>query len=58
MVNWGRWLAALLVVLALTGCAQGTTSQAGAPYAPYPPDNNGIRPEHGGGDGGGGGSGM
>ena len=48
-------LAALLVVLALTGCAQGTTGQAGTPYAPYPPETNGIRPEHGGGDGGGGG---
>jgi hypothetical protein len=47
-------LATLLVVLALTGCAQGTTGQAGAPYPPDPPDNHGIRPEHGGGDGGGG----
>ena len=42
-------LAALLVVLALTGCAQGTTGQAGTPYAPYPPETTGIRPEHGGG---------
>jgi hypothetical protein len=51
-------LAALLVVLTLTGCAQGTTGQAGAPYAPYSPENTGTRPEHGGGDGGGGGGGM
>jgi hypothetical protein len=48
-------LAALLVVLTLTACAQGTADQAGDPYAPYSPRNNGIRPEHGGGDGGGGG---
>ena len=51
-------LAALFVVLALTGCAQGAMGQAGAPYAPYSPGNNEIRPEHGGGDGGGGGGGM
>ena len=50
-------LAALLVVLALTGCAQGTTGQAGTPYAPYPSETNGNTPEHGGGDGGGGGGG-
>jgi hypothetical protein len=50
-------LAALFVTLALAGCAQGTTGQAGAQYAPYSQDN-GIRPEHGGGDGGGGGGGM
>jgi hypothetical protein len=54
MLLRGR-LAALFVVLALAGCAQGTTGQAGAPYAPYSPESNGIRPEHGGGDGGGGG---
>jgi hypothetical protein len=50
-----RRMAALFVVLALAGCAQGTTGQAGAAYAPYSPENSGIRPEHGGGDGGGGG---
>jgi hypothetical protein len=54
-MDWHRSLAALFVVFALTGCAQGTTGQAGTPYAPYPPETNGIRPEHGGGDGGGGG---
>jgi hypothetical protein len=53
-----RSMAALFVVLALAGCAQGTTGQAGAPNAPYSPESNGIRPEHGGGDGGGGGAGM
>jgi hypothetical protein len=53
-----RRMAALSVVLALAGCAQGTTGQAGPPYAPYSPENNGTRPEHGGGDGGGGGGGM
>jgi len=54
-LNWHKWAATLLVVLALAGCAQGTTGQAGAPYAPSPPENSGVRPEHGGGDGGGGG---
>ena len=58
LMHWLRRLTALFVVLALAGCVQGTTGQAGAPYAPYPPENNGIRPEHGGGDGGGGGGSM
>jgi hypothetical protein len=49
-----RRLAALFVVLALAGCSQGTTGQAGPPYAPNSPGNDEIRPEHGGGDGGGG----
>ena len=53
-----RRLAALFAVLALTGCAQGTTGQAGAPYPPHPPETNGNMPEHGGGDGGGGAVGM
>jgi hypothetical protein len=57
-MNWDTWLAALLVVLALTGCSQGTTGQAGTPYPPYSSENNGNIPEHGGGDGGGGGGGM
>ena len=37
VMNWQRRLAALLVMLALAGCAQGTAGQAGAPYAPYSP---------------------
>ena len=53
-----RRLAALFVSLALVGCAQGITGQAAAPNAPYSPQHNEIRPEHGGGDGGGGGGGM
>jgi hypothetical protein len=57
-MNWHRRLAALLVMLALTGCAQGTTGQAGAPNTAHPPENTGSAPEHGGGDGGGGGGGM
>jgi len=57
-MNWRRRLAPLLVVLALVGCAPGVTGQAGASNAPYSPDDNGIRPEHGDGDGGGGGGGM
>jgi hypothetical protein len=52
-----RRLAALLVVLALAGCAQGAMGQAGAPNAPNSSGNDEIRPEHGGGDGGGGGGG-
>jgi hypothetical protein len=55
---WHRRLAALFVIVALAGCAQKTTGQAGTPYAPYSPESNGNRPEHGGGDGGGGGGGM
>jgi hypothetical protein len=53
-----RRMAALFVALALAGCAQGTTGQAGTPYAPHLPESNGNRPEHGGGDGGGGGGGS
>jgi hypothetical protein len=41
--NWPRRLAA---------------GEAGALYAPHPPENTGNVPEHGGGDGGGGGGGM
>jgi hypothetical protein len=48
------WFALLLIALLLDACAQGMTGQGGAPYSP---DNNEIRPEHGGGDGGGGGGG-
>jgi hypothetical protein len=33
-MNWHRWLATLLVMLALTGCAQGGQ----VPYAPYSPE--------------------
>jgi hypothetical protein len=56
-MQWRRWLAVLLTALLLAGCAQGTTGQAGAPSTPYPAQDNGVRPEHGGGDGGGGGGG-
>ena len=54
-MEWRSTLAALMVALALTGCAQGTGDQAGSPHAPYSQEDNGIRPERGGGDGGGGG---
>jgi hypothetical protein len=54
-MHWQGRLAALFVVLALTGCAQGAMGQAGAPNAPNSPGTDEIRPEHGGGDGGGGG---
>ena len=39
----------LLVALALAGCAQGISGQAGAPSPPYTQED--IRPEHGGGGG-------
>lgn len=40
-----RWFAVVLIALLLTGCAQGMTGQAGAPYPPYSPEN---RPDRGG----------
>jgi hypothetical protein len=55
-MDWQRRLAALFIILALAGCAEGTTDQAGAQY-PDSPEKSGNMPEHGGGDGGGG-SGM
>lgn len=51
-----RRLAALFVVLALTGCAQGVTDNRS--YAPYSPENNGNMHDSGGGGGGGGGGSM
>ena len=51
-MDWRIWLATLLIMLTLVGCAQGQYA------APYSPDNNGSIPERGSGDsGGGGGSG-
>jgi hypothetical protein len=45
-MDWQRPLAALLVALALAGCAQGVTGQAGAPSTPYqqgePRDTSGM----------------
>jgi hypothetical protein len=41
----------------MTACAHTGAAPVQAPNAPYSRDDNGIRPEHGGGDGGGG-SGM
>jgi hypothetical protein len=43
-MHWQRWVAALFVVLALAGCAQGTAGQAGAPYAPIRPRTTGLGP--------------
>jgi hypothetical protein len=51
VVNWNTRLAALFVMLALAGCAQGVTGQAQAPYAPYSPENNGNMHDSGGGGG-------
>ena len=52
-MNWVRWLGALFVTSALTGCAQAVPGQAHAPYAPYSPENNGNMHDSGGGSGGG-----
>ena len=57
-MTWHKRLATLFIMLALAGCTQGPTGQAGDLYAPYPLENTGNVPEHGGGDGGGGGGGM
>jgi predicted small lipoprotein YifL len=43
-MNWCIRLTALLVMLALAGCAQ-----AGAQYAPYSPENTGNMHDSGGG---------
>ena len=51
VMNWHRRFAALFLILALSGCTQGLTGQAQAPY--HPPENNGNVPVHGGGDGSG-----
>jgi hypothetical protein len=48
-MRWRTRLAALLVVLAVAGCTQGTTGQPAGSNASYPSENNEIRPEHGGG---------
>ena len=39
-MSWCRQLAALLIVLALLGCSEGTTGQAGPPYTPYQQDDS------------------
>ena len=57
-MNLRRSLAALFVLLALSGCAQVTAGKAQAPYDPYSPDNNRGYPRDRGGDGGGGGGGS
>jgi hypothetical protein len=54
-MNLNRRVAAVLLILALAGCAQGPTSQGPAPYAPYSRDSGADM--RGGGDGGGGGGG-
>ena len=58
LMHWRRAVAALSIALALAGCAQGITGQAGALHPLHSPEDNGIRPERGGGDGGGGGGSM
>ena len=52
--NWRTPLAAVFVMLVLTGCAQGIAGQTGTPYWPSSPEHQDRNvPEHGGGDGGG-----
>ena len=48
-----RWVAALLSSWRSPACAKGDTRNAGAPYAPYSPENNGNMHDSGGGGGGG-----
>ncbi len=52
-MNRRRVLAALLVMLALAGCAPTAAAPAPAATAPLAGDDNRAQPEHGGGDGGG-----
>jgi hypothetical protein len=40
-MNWHRRLAALFLILALSGCVQGVTGHAQTPYPPYPPETSG-----------------
>jgi hypothetical protein len=54
-MNLNSLVAAVLLILALAGCAQVPTSQGPAPYAPYSRDSGADM--RGGGDGGGGGGG-
>jgi hypothetical protein len=42
-----RGLAALLIMLALAGCAEGAISQGQTHYAPYSPENYGNTHDHG-----------
>jgi len=46
-MHWRRGLAALLVMLALAGCAEGAISQGQTRYAPYSPENYGNTHDHG-----------
>jgi hypothetical protein len=55
-MHWQSQLAALFVMLALAGCAQGVNGQGQSRYAPYSRDNGNMHDS--GGDGGGGGGGM
>src|ERR1700726_2558478 len=41
-MNWHRRLAALFVILALAGCAQGITGRSQAPYPVHPPENSAL----------------
>jgi hypothetical protein len=53
---WRNVLAAILVTLALAGCAEGVGTRDQTGYAPYSPENYGNMRDSGGVDGGG--SGM
>ena len=53
-MNLQRRLAALVVLLALAGCAQVGAIEGQPPNAGYSPANNGEYLRDGGGDGGGG----
>jgi hypothetical protein len=52
-----QWLAAVFILLTLTGCAQVAATRGQTPYAPYSLDPSGEYPRDRGGDGSGGGGG-
>jgi hypothetical protein len=54
-MHWRKGLAAIVVMLAVAGCAEGVILQGQAHYAPYSPENYGNARDSGGADGGGGG---
>jgi hypothetical protein len=55
-MHWRKGIAAILVTLALAGCAEGVVTREQTDYAPYSPENYGNMRDSGGVDGGG--SGM
>lgn len=57
-MDWCRGLSAILVMLALAGCAEKVISQGQARHAPYSPEDAGNMRDSGGVNGGGGNNDM